>query len=174
MSNWQYLAPMGVGQQGSTNQAGGGGLGLPVPPGYRDALDAARSAVPAIPSAAYPDGYLGTITDRHEDKLFASVQGKLTDRSYQRGVHVGSRVDPQDYFWPKEFGPQTGLQMEAKGRRFNPPGTETERLAHMGKNAITSPAEMGRIARKYGVDPGLRNDDPAKAASLQRFRPPWM
>ena len=39
------------------------------------------------PGAAYPDGYLGTITDRQQDKLLGAVQSRLTDRSYQRGVH---------------------------------------------------------------------------------------
>lgn len=173
-NNWQYLPPMGVGGSGATNQGGGGG-GYQVPAGYRNALDAARAGVPRTPGAEYPDGYLGTITDRREDKLLDAVSNKLTDRSYQRGVHVGSKIPNADYFWPEWFNPATGLEYESAGAKFAPKGNIPERLAHMGKVPWTSPEELGKALDQYDIANTLARPllDPVRQAQLQRYKPPW-
>jgi hypothetical protein len=80
----------------------------------RDPLDAKRAAAGTQgPGSDYPDGYLGTIQSRREDKLLDSLKTRLNQRSYQRGVHKGEQVDAADYFWPAEFNAQSGLQRQS-------------------------------------------------------------
>lgn len=173
--SWSYVPP--VSQPGAPVQSGGGGG---VGTGYRDLLDAKRSGylpvIDQVPSAQYPDGYLGTINTRREDRVLAAIQEKLSDRSYQRGVHKFTKLPAGDYVWPKEFGPMTGLEHQARGKRWTAKGSPVERLAHGGKYAIATPEELGRIASQYGVvDPELRREtDPSFPARMRRYLPTWM
>ena len=64
----------------------------------RDPLDAKRMAQ-FTPEATYPDGYLGTIRSRRDDRLLNDLKDRQGKRPYQRGVHKGERVDPRDYYW---------------------------------------------------------------------------
>ncbi len=90
-------------------------------PWFRDRLDALRSA--RIPTAMYPDGYLGTVNSRREDRLRAAGGGTRQNvRNYQRGIHVGARVEPQQYMWTEEVHPQAGLEAQAKGERWTAEG----------------------------------------------------
>ena len=57
--NWQSIG--GNGFYGYNNQ---GGAGTPV---ARDEMDASRIGVGRVPSAEYPDGYLGTIRSRRDE-----------------------------------------------------------------------------------------------------------
>jgi hypothetical protein len=124
----------------------------------------------------YPDGYLGTIVDRQQDKLLAKVQSRLGDRNYQRGVHVGSKIGQGQYMWSPEFNPEIGLERQARAvqdgnvivtARFAPAGDPTERLAHLGKTAgMSSPEAMG-LARQYGVPTGQPR------SQLATMLPPW-
>lgn len=151
---------------------GGGGYGTDAV-SYRNPLDARRSM--AGQESAYPDGYLGTIVDRQQDKLLAKVQERLNERSYQRGVHVGSKVGQGQYYWSRQFNPESGLERQAHAAqvgnvmvtaKFAPALDPAERLAHMGKAGITSPEVMG-MARQYGVD--VRPGPNPMATML----PPW-
>lgn len=171
MSDWQYLSPMGVPQPGAPVHAGGGGSSLT---GYRDILDARRSAAtPRTPNAEYPDGYLGTVNSRREDRLLNAVQSRLTDRNYQRGVHKGEKLSTDDYYWPDNFNPQSGLVAESRGRRWGPVGsTAAEQINHMGKNHLISPAEMGRVAAQYNVKEILPVD-PVRQEKMNRLLPSW-
>lgn len=110
MSNWQYATPMG-GQPGQPTVFGGGVQALH----FRSPMDA-RLAMQGqrIPQAEYPDGYLGTIQSRREDRLLNSLKNRLNQRSYQRGVHKGERVDPADYLWPPELDPMSGIARQAQ------------------------------------------------------------
>jgi hypothetical protein len=125
-----------------------------------------------VPSAQYPDGYLGTITNRREDRLLDKMQSRANQRSYQRGVHKGERIDPGDYFWPPEFQPDVGLKYEAKGLRWTAQGIVEERLAHLGKAAFETPGQMAKAAERYGVsDPQVREANPHRQAQLSRLLP---
>jgi hypothetical protein len=150
---------------------------------YHSPLDADRAAAGQLPMAEYPDGYLGTIIDRRQDKLMDAVQNRLTDRSYQRGVHVGSKIRNDEYFWPKEFEPDKRLKAEARAKRtgytmsvqrYAPAGNPVERLAHMGKLGGLSAPEQMSMYRKYGVDPA-RNPivliDPTRQARMSKMLP---
>jgi hypothetical protein len=109
--NWQSLGAGGL--NGYNNQ---GGQGIPV---ARGELDAIRIGTGRVPSAEYPDGYLGTIRSRRDDRLLDSIKSRLGQKSYQRGVHKGERIEPSMYFWPMEFNDQQGLQRQAKAK-FDP------------------------------------------------------
>jgi hypothetical protein len=125
------------------------------------------------PAAEYPDGYLGTINDRRRDRVMEGVQKRLTDRSYQRGVHKGDVIDHSDYFWPDvgAVNPQAGLLYEAQGLRWTQSGDVSERLAHMGKNTALTPAEMGALQQKYGISEVMADIDPVRSERLKKLLP---
>lgn len=125
-------------------EGGGGGYGseYTVTPGqYRDPLDAARSGAfgaGRIGQATYPEGYLQPSESRRREAP-ASVYGRLTDRSYQRGINAGVKMDQAHYFWPAELDPARRLQAEAAARRDGsvllvrrgvPYGEPPQRLMH--------------------------------------------
>jgi hypothetical protein len=155
VANWWVDTQPGPAFPGGTTTGGGGNAGVVQ---YRSPLDAARAAQGQIGQAQYPDGYLGTITNRREDRLLEKIQEKLTDRSYQRGVHKGAKIAPTDYFWDKNgVDPDSGLKKEFGARREGytipvprhvPAGNPVERLAHLGKTAgLSAPstrADEGR------------------------------
>lgn len=156
MTSYQYAPPYNLPQPGSVTYTGGSGGFLLR--GARDVLDARRMADTArVPSAEYPDGYLGTLGagTRRQDRLLNSIGNRQTQRSYQRGVHKGERIDQQDYYWTEEFHPLVGIEAEARGERWTAPAPDLgPTLANCGK----SPSEAERAHRRE---------------QLQRFRPAW-
>jgi hypothetical protein len=165
-SNWWVPSQPASNTPGSISYGGGGGFSGSGYRSdviqYRSNLDAARAGHGQIGQAAYPDGYLGTLSqDRRQDKLLDAVINKLTDRSYQRGVHKGEKIDYGDYFWPDGFKPDAGLSREARtavrGRntiaveRYAPKGNPVERLAHLGKLGGLSAPEQENLYKQYGV-----------------------
>jgi hypothetical protein len=126
-----------------------------------------------VPSAAYPDGYLGNINSRREDKLLTAVQNRLTQRSYQRGVHKGERIDPKDYYWTNDVNPQAGLEAEARGQKWTQTGSlPAEQINHMGKNHLLSPAQVARTANQVGVK-APQQIDPIRQQRMARLLPNW-
>jgi hypothetical protein len=124
-ANWQSLGASGL--YGGATAYGAGGYGSA--PVSRDQLDALRMGVGRTPAAEYPDGYLGTIRSRRDDRgrptgtpdvVLDSLKGRLTQRAYQRGVHKGERIDPSDYFYPAGLEPDRGLKIQARGQRQRP------------------------------------------------------
>lgn len=174
-NNIMSLPPMGMGQPGSPVQQGGGGRTDLV--GYRSILDARRSmgGEARTPSADWPDGYLGTITSRGEDKLLKKVKNRLNQRSYQRGVHKGERIDPSDYAWRDGVDPQAALENEATGLRWAPRGNPVERLAHGGNSDVLTPQEMAKIAPQYGLEYKPNKDviNPSRSERMSRYLPSW-
>lgn len=169
--NTQYLAPFGVGQPGSPVQGGGGSSSSIQDVPFRDPLDAARSRFGAkTPSAEYPDGYLGTIKSRREDRLLDSIKNNLNTRGYQRGVHKGERIEPSDYFWPNGFGNDAGIARQMAAvygsdgqyhvQKPSPTGTIAERLTIMGERTPVRGSE-------------LLSMDPRAVSNLDRLRPAW-
>lgn len=106
--NWQSIG--GNGFFGYNNQ---GGAGIPV---ARDTLDSLRIGVGQVPSAEYPDGYLGTIRSRRDDRLLDSIKSRVNQKAYQRGVHKGERIEPSMYFWPEGMDPMMGIQRQMKAQ----------------------------------------------------------
>lgn len=111
--NTQSLGASGL--YGTYTTYGGGGV-----PVARSELDYMRMGVGRAPQAEYPDGYLGTIRSRRDDrgrpnstseKVLEGVQ-RTNQRSYQRGVHRGERIDPSDYYLPKELSMDRGIKRQ--------------------------------------------------------------
>ena len=116
--NWQSL---GAGGLFGAYSYGGGGT-----PAARSDLDGIRMGVGRVPHAEYPDGYLGTIRSRRDDKgkenseseiVLDSLKTRANQRSYQRGVHKGERIDPGDYVWPSNWSDTTGIQNQSRGKK---------------------------------------------------------
>lgn len=107
-ANWQTMGAGGL-YGGNTI---GSGSAMPI---ARSELEATRMGTGRTPEASYPDGYLGTIRSRRDDRLLDSSKNRVNQRSYQRGVHKGERTDPASYFWPLNLQPDRGLRNEAKG-----------------------------------------------------------
>lgn len=153
------ISPYGVSQPGSPVQGGGGGVPNPF---FRDLGDAKRSMYRRTPEAEYPSGYLGTITSRREDRFLTALKSKLGDRQYQRGVHKGSRIDPTDYEWPKEFNPATGLRLQMEGKKFAPIGVALGVVGPTTESVI--PASGARLQQTL---------DPHRADQMRRLLPTW-
>ncbi len=163
--NWQYLGASGY--IGAYTTTGGGGT--PVTP--RSSMDFLRMGVGRTPSAEYPDGYLGTIRSRRDDKgngsdtVLDSLKARQTQRGYQRGVHKGERIDPGQYRWPDNLKPDRRLKSSVKleeidgalimNVRRNAPKTSLAPAPHLindGKANVSAsvPAEFNpRVAQRF-------------------------
>jgi len=136
--------------------------GSTLDPFFRDQMDARRSMWRRTPDAEYPDGYLGTIVDRRQDRLLEAVKGQLNRKVYDRGVHKGEKIDQSDYFWPDELDPWRGLRAVAAGVRQAPAMTLAERLlVNDGKslpygNAAVALLDPKRQAQLVALAPRYR------------------
>lgn len=166
-SPWQYLDPLGV-QTGGV--PGNAPKTFPIAaapePWFRDRLDALRSA--RIPTAMYPDGYIETFRTRREDRL-RGPQPRQTQRSYQRGIHVGARVDPQSYFWPENVNPEAGIEAEARGEKWTAQGEYFTHLINDGKPGPVR-GSAGLDAQPVTLSPRM---DPQKQEWYRRLAPTW-
>lgn len=166
MSNWQSTPPYNspvLGQPLAGDSVG-----------YRSEIDAMRSAAGGkVPYAAYPDGYLGNVNSRRDDRLLKDVQSRLTQRSYQRGVHKGERIDPVDYYWDDQVHPMAGIEAQARGEKWTASGsTPAEQINHLGKNHLLKPDEYAREAARVGVKaPQMMSDD--RRAKMSSLLPSW-
>lgn len=173
-TNWQYLGANGY--VGAYTTVGGGGT--PVAP--RSELDFQRMGVGRTPDAEYPDGYLGTIRSRRDDRgrptdnVLDSLKARSNQRAYQRGVHKGERIDPGQYLWPQELGPSRRLKAQAAASPVNEDGG----LVYMVERE--TPA-MELTAAPHLVNDGksdMSNNIPGeisyyRQSSLKHLRPRW-
>lgn len=147
-------------------------------PFFHDQLDRKRSMWRATPEAQYPDGYLGTINTRRQDRLLHGLKQRTTNKPYTRGIHKGERRDPTDYQWPVEFNLMSGLVNQVSGLKYVIPGVGMEigaTLTNDGKaNANFMPTIRGLpTTNGMGTTPGVGADNPDRAAHLRRLAPPW-
>ena len=161
--NWQSL---GAGGFYGSYTVGGGGT-----PAARSDLDFMRMGVGRVPHAEYPDGYLGTIRSRRDDKgkpnsvseaVLGSLQTRVNQRSYQRGVHKGERIDPGDYAWTNQWNNETGIINQMRGKRttlVEIPVRPTH-LVNDGKADIPNDVPSGI--------------NPRRQAQMARLRPRWV
>jgi hypothetical protein len=168
--NWQSIG--GNGFSGYNNQGDYGGSVA------RGELDAIRIGTGRVPSAEYPDGYLGTIRTRRDDRgrpnsvseqVLDGLKVRQTQRGYQRGVHRGERIDPSDYYLPSGFSADRGIlrQMAAakKGKpapKFTPAFSlaPAPHLPNDGKanTRSSSPLELNKVRNTQlrGLSPQWR------------------
>lgn len=153
--NWQSLG--GNGFHGYNNQ---GGVGVPI---ARSDLDNIRMGTGRVPSAEYPDGYLGTIRSRRDDRLLDSIKNRVNQKSYQRGVHKGERVDASAYFWSPSFGSQTGIRRQEKAKYVNVNGGMQFVIPRAAPRLDLAPAP-------HLVNDGKANTTANEPATLDRNR----
>jgi hypothetical protein len=164
------------GMYGTNTNSGGGGT-----PVARSELDFLRIGVGRVPSAEYPDGYLGTIRSRRDDRgrpsstsdtVLNQLKIRVGQRGYQRGVHRGERVDPSDYYYPSELSPSRGIARQMKSKNDGN-GWVSARYV---ENQSLVPAPHLPNDGKAG--PSVRSDSPyekneRRVAQLSNMRPSW-
>ena len=121
-----------------------------------------------------PDGYLGTIRSRRDDRILDSVKSRLNQKAYQRGVHKGERIEPSQYFWPESFNDNMGLQRQARAKQVLDNGVVT------WKTPLFSPL-TNMVPAPHLVNDGKSNlvsDSPGtintlRANQLAYLKPVW-
>lgn len=137
---------------------------MPPQPWVRSVLDARRMMYNRVPQAEYPDGFLGTIVSRRGDRMLDGLKARVNQRSYQRGVHAGERIDPGDYLWPDDVGPLDGIIRQATtGLRhapaleyFAPTPVVEGKMAPRGSQSILTidqhrVSQLGMLRPKWGL-----------------------
>lgn len=136
-------------------------------PVWRNSKEALLSGYRTGVEEQYPDGYLGTMSsNRRQDKVLGTLS-RMNARQYSRGVHKGERINPGDYIWPDEFNKWTGLNMEAQGMKFAPPGAEPVRLTNDGKVGPRG------IPSRQGEEVIKEDFNPERRALLKSLAPRW-
>lgn len=170
--NTQSLGANGM--YGTYTNYGGGGV-----PVARGELDYLRMGVGREPSAEYPDGYLGTIRTRRDDRgrpnsvseqVMAGLKVRQTQRGYQRGVHRGERIDPGDYYLPPELQMDRGIRRQMAAAKKGFP------VARFAPVFALAPAPHLPNDGKAG--PSVRSDSPYnmntfRNSQLANMRPGW-
>lgn len=173
----QNVQNLGAGGMYGTNTTYGGG-GVPV---ARSELDTSRMGVGRQPSAEYPDGYLGTIRSRRDDRgrpsstsdtVLDGMKNRVGQRSYQRGVHRGERIDPSDYYYPEGFEADRGIKRQMRGVQVG----NTIQTKKNSDNVTMVPAPHLPNDGKAG--PTVKSDSPGtinkrRADQWSRMKPTW-
>jgi hypothetical protein len=136
-------------------------------PYFRSAYDKQLSGWKVTPEAAYPDGYLGDTEASRRSQRLEAAGGRATQKSYQRGVHKGERIDAADYAWPREFNMWSGLEAEARGEKFVSVGQAPITLTNDGK---VGPRGIDRDPRTPEVRAEIQAQ---RRAQLARLKPHW-
>lgn len=164
--NWQSLGAGGL--YGYNNQ---GGSGSPV---ARSELDAVRIGTGRVPSAEYPDGYLGTIRSRRDDRLLDSIKNRVGDKAYQRGVHKGERIEPSDYFWSGGFSDQDGIKRQSRARQVEENGVTVYKIPRAAPDPRLAPApHLVNDGKANTVANEPAEIDKRRALQLGYLKPTW-
>jgi hypothetical protein len=134
-------------------------------PFVRDALDAKRMAYNQTPEAMYPDGYLGTINTRRQDRLLDALSNRANQRSYVRGVHKGEQIDQSDYFFPRQLQPTNGI----KRQMSTAVPFDTMVLNQRNAPRIDLVPQLTlKEQTMMGAEPGI-----GRTTQLKKLAPPW-
>lgn len=172
--NVQNLGASGL--YGTNTTFGGGGV-----PVARGELDFLRLGVGRVPSAEYPDGYLGTIRTRRDDRgrpsstsdtVLNSMKVRLGQRGYQRGVHRGERIDQQDYFYPSALAPDRGIKRQMRSVQD---GNTWQSKRYVEQQQLVPAPHLPNDGK---AGPSVRSDSPynldaKRVAQLGNMRPSW-
>jgi len=95
--------------------------------------------------------------------MLDGLKARVNQRSYQRGVHAGERIDPGDYLWPDDVGPldgiirqaTTGLRNAPKLEFFQPTPVVEGKMAPRGSESILTidqhrSAQLGMLKPTFG------------------------
>jgi hypothetical protein len=158
-----------------TNTTYGGG-GVPI---ARSELDFARMGVGRQPQAEYPDGYLGTIRSRRDDrgrpssvsdKVLDGLKVRIGQRSYQRGVHRGERIDASDYYYPAGLENTRGIARQMKAVKDG----NVYRVERGVENAMAAPApHLPNDGKANMRSTSPQSLDKRRVDQMARMRPAW-
>lgn len=170
--NTQNLGAAGM--SGTYTNYGGGGT-----PVARSELDFLRLGVGRAPQAEYPDGYLGTIRSRRDDRgrpsstsdtVLNSLKVRVGQRSYQRGVHKGERIDSAGYYYPEGLENTRGIARQMKAAKDG----NVYRSKRNVENAMAAPAPHlpndGKANMRSTSPQAL---DTKRVDQMARMRPTW-
>lgn len=164
--NWQNTGL--TGGQGYNNQGGYGG------PVARGDLDAIRIGTGRVPQAEYPDGYLGTIRSRRDDRILDSVKSRVNQKAYQRGVHKGERIEPSAYYWTPDFNDQSGVKRQMGAKQVDVNGVMVWKSKRYAQDIRMIPAPHLVNDGKSNMvsdSPGTLNVQ--RANQLNYLKPKW-
>lgn len=170
--NIQSLGANGL--YGTYTNYGGGGTAV-----ARSELDYLRMGVGREPSAEYPDGYLGSIRTRRDDRgrpnsvseqVMQGLKVRQTQRGYQRGVHRGERIDQNDYYLPTGLTADRGIKRQMAAARQGMP------VPRYAPNIKLAPAPHLPNDGKAG--PVAKSDSPyqmnqVRQSQLRNMKPTW-
>jgi hypothetical protein len=158
-----------------TNTTYGGG-GVPI---ARSELDFARMGVGRQPQAEYPDGYLGTIRSRRDDrgrpssvsdKVLDGLKVRIGQRSYQRGVHRGERIDASDYYYPAGLENTRGIARQMRAVKDG----NVYRVERGVENAMAAPApHLPNDGKANMRSTSPQSLDKRRVDQMSRMRPAW-
>lgn len=175
MTTHQNVQNLGAAGMYGTNTTYGGG-GVPI---ARSELDFMRMGVGRQPSAEYPDGYLGTIRSRRDDrgrpssvsdKVLDGLKVRIGQRSYQRGVHRGERIDASDYYYPAGLENTRGIARQMRAVKDG----NVYRVERGVENAMAAPAPHlpndGKANMRSTAPQALNKQ---RVDQMARMRPAW-
>jgi len=175
MATHQNVQNLGASGMYGTNTTYGGG-GVPI---ARSELDFMSMGVGRQPSAEYPDGYLGTIRSRRDDrgrpssvsdKVLNGLKVRIGQRSYQRGVHRGERIDASDYYYPAGLENTRGIARQMKAVKDG----NVYRVERGVENAMAAPAPHlpndGKANMRSTAPQALNKQ---RVDQMARMRPAW-
>lgn len=171
----QNVQNLGAGGMYGTNTTYGGG-GVPI---ARSELDFLRMGVGRQPQAEYPDGYLGTIRSRRDDRgrpssvsdrVLDGLKVRIGQRSYQRGVHRGERIDASDYYYPEGLENFRGIARQMKAVRDG----NVYRVQRGVENAMAAPApHLPNDGKANMRSTSPQSLDKRRVDQMARMRPAW-
>jgi hypothetical protein len=175
MATHQNVQNLGASGLYGTNTTYGGG-GVPI---ARSELDFARMGVGRQPQAEYPDGYLGTIRSRRDDrgrpssvsdKVLDGLKVRIGQRSYQRGVHRGERIDASDYYYPAGLENTRGIARQMKAVKDG----NVYRVERGVENAMAAPApHLPNDGKANMRSTSPQSLDKRRVDQMARMRPAW-
>jgi hypothetical protein len=170
--NTQNLGAAGM--SGTYTNYGGGGT-----PVARSELDFLRIGVGRAPQAEYPDGYLGTIRSRRDDRgrptstsdnVLNSLKVRVGQRSYQRGVHKGERIDSAGYYYPEGLENTRGIARQMKAAKDG----NVYRSQRNVENAMAAPApHLPNDGKANMRSTSPQSLDTRRVDQMSRMRPTW-
>ena len=171
----QNIQNLGASGMYGTNTTYGGG-GVPI---ARSELDFARMGVGRQPQAEYPDGYLGTIRSRRDDrgrpssvsdKVLDGLKVRIGQRSYQRGVHRGERIDASDYYYPAGLENTRGIARQMRAVKDG----NVYRVERGVENAMAAPApHLPNDGKANMRSTSPQSLDKRRVDQMARMRPAW-
>ena len=129
----------------------------------------------ARPRPQYPDGYLGTINTRREDRLLDGLKKRQTNRPYTRGIHKGERIDCTGLLLASRVQPVVGLETPSSR------GASSLLLASVNTWSTSGTRLIARSALVVSRSvPGTRTvvvqnapQNPDRIPVLRSQAPPW-